>query len=111
MTRWPPKNVVKVNDFSRFTVSPAVIRFSPLLSIVSYITSAVKVFPLNSVTVRQTPFTAILSPISAFSVTLSPFIVIPKPVTFLEIFTTLPISSTKPVNIFSPNPVPFHYIF
>ncbi len=62
LTRWPPRRVVGVRAFSRFTRLPTFRCWKAVRARVSRLTSAQKPSPGSSTAVRQTPLTAMLSP-------------------------------------------------
>ena len=102
LTMWPPIRVVGSNARSRFTLLPADWLPRLVRRIVSAITSAVKQPPSIFVTVRHTPFTAILSPSCVFSSTFLALTVITEDFSPRCTCLILPISSTIPVNTLLP---------
>ncbi len=84
---------------SRLTLAPRNSRAREVRRMVSGITSAVKIRPEMDVTVRQTPFTAMLSPTTVPSVTVSAVIFKAVPALPALMAPTVPISSMIPVNI------------
>ena len=97
-TRCPPKRPPQAMARSRLTFEPGLRLPREVRRSVSGIASAVKC-PLPGVTVRQTPLTAILSPVAVPSSTLEASIssTTPEPPPRME--RTVPISSIIPVNI------------
>ena len=73
-TIWPPNLPSAAIALSRFTISPRPSFPNPERLSVSAITSAQNPSACSLVTVRQTPFTAMLSPIFVFSNTFFAFI-------------------------------------
>src|ERR1022692_4807612 len=97
-TRCPPRRPSSRSDRSRFTTAPGPSSPRPDLLRVSPITSAVNAPPDMAVTVRQTPLTAIESPVAVPAVTRGPRTVSLAASPSLSSATTSPSSSTIPVN-------------
>ena len=98
-TRWPPSRPPSWTGRSRLTGEPGASAPSPVRCRVSAITSAVNVLSVASVTVRQTPLTAIESPCRASAVTRGPRTVSRAASASRSTATISPSSSTIPVNI------------
>src|SRR5690606_25858458 len=98
-TTCPPSRVASVAARSRFTGSPGATLPSVVRSRVSFITSTVKVSPVVSTTVRQTPLTAIESPCWASAATFGPRTVNTAESPRQSRRTASPSSSMMPVNM------------
>ena len=99
LTKCPPMRVVGSSARSRLSGAPRVSSASEVRRTVSGITSAEKPCASNEVTVRQMPFTAMLSPMCASDWTRCAPIESTPP----ERRANVPTSSMIPVNISSPH--------
>ena len=98
-TIWPPNRPLAAIALSKFTLLPVFRLFKDERLKVSCITSALKNWLSISVTVKQIPFTAMLSPIFVSSKTfVAPIVNIAELADFFMLLT-VPISSIIPVNI------------
>ena len=104
VTIWPPIRLSGFSACSRFTVSPGLRKPAAVRSRVSWDTSAVNMLPRIDVAVRQMPFTAMESPSFAFRRSSAPALMVRAIPPFTDLIpATVPVHSTIPVNICSPN--------
>src|SRR4051812_4611115 len=100
--RWPPRRVCGVTARSRLTGCPSVASPRLLRRSVSAMTSVLQTPSETSVTVRQTPFTAMESPRATSSSTRCARIRRTAESDWSSRTTTVPTSSTMPVNTSAP---------
>ena len=106
VTIWPPNLPFTGRARSRLTPLPWRNTPSEVLRHVSFITSTVKRRRSKSTTVRQMPFTAMLSPIWRSSITFVASTDSVQLAALLRMSATVPTSSTIPVNMNTPPRLP-----